>query len=90
MIVAVVQTIIERRHLQRLPPGPPTLCPKCGSSEQTIATYFMWDGALDPVAGDQPNGDCYYAMCNSCGSRIAQYDQDAPFVPSEEKMARCT
>jgi hypothetical protein len=85
VIVAVVQTIVERRRLNRLPPAPPILCPECGSSEQTVATYFMWDGAPDPVTGDRPNGDCYYATCSSCGSRIAQHDQAAPFVLSGEE-----
>jgi hypothetical protein len=81
----VVQTVVMRRRLLRLPPAPPTRCPTCDATEQVFGACGCWDGARDPLTGERPNGSFYYATCTRCGSRITRWDHDAAYVPADDE-----
>jgi hypothetical protein len=84
----VAQTTVMMWRLKRLPPPAPILCPKCGSAEHTYDSQGLWDGRRDPKTGDRPHGVFFYGTCKECGSRIAKWDDDAAYVPSNDEWQR--
>lgn|GEM_PF-4799295 len=60
--------------------GPPAFqCPKCDSAEVEYAGSGFWDGP------NNSGGMFLYGTCKQCGSRIARWDNESPYVPSDEE-----
>jgi hypothetical protein len=93
IIYFIVQAAVTMRRLNRLPPTPPRHCPQCNGTEYKsgvagLGVAGVWDGLRDPETGTRPHGTLFYGTCERCGSRVAQWDDGAPYVPSDEEWRR--
>jgi hypothetical protein len=93
IIYFTVQVAVTMWRLNHLPPAPPPRCPQCSGTEYEsgvagVGVAGVWHGLRDPETGKRPHGTLFYGTCKRCGSRVAQCDGGAPYVPSDEEWRR--
>ena len=88
VIYFLVQAAFMMWRLNHLPPPPPRLCPRCSGTEYDQGVAGVWDGIRDPKTGKRPHGTMFYGTCKQCGTRVAQWDDDPPYVPSDDEWRR--
>lgn len=72
-------------YLRKTPPKPRLAfrCPSCRSEQIDVRTEGLWDGHDEQ--GRPIHGSFEYGLCKQCGGRCARYEDDQPFVPSDEQ-----
>ena len=91
VVYQTAQVALTIRRLRQpsptLPRVAPRACPACGGTEHEYKAQGLWDG-FDRNTGRTTGGGYSYGVCKRCGSRWAQWDDDAPYVPSDDEWER--
>jgi hypothetical protein len=86
VVFVFVLAYVRSRRLDNLPPRPALRCPSCKSEQIDIRTSGLWDG--EDASGSATHGIFDYGVCKQCGNRCARYEDDKPYIPTEEEWQR--
>ena len=82
----VIRAWVMARREKGLPLTRENRCPRCGGEEIDYARAGLWDG--ESVTGAAVHGVSFYGTCKRCASRVAQWDDAPPYVPSDDEWRR--
>ena len=79
----LIAAYVRARRVSQLPARPSFRCPSCKSEQIDLLRSGLWDG--EDFAGSGSCGIFEFGICKECGSRCARFEDNQPFIPTDEQ-----